>query len=71
MKASQEQKVLSHLKRYAGLTTLTAFERYGISRLSARIFELREEGYDIVSVPRVVKNRYGDDCHIVEYRLKK
>ena len=50
MKASQEQIVLRHLKRYAGLTTLSAFERYGISRLSARIFELREAGYDIVSI---------------------
>ena len=71
MKASQEQIVLRHLKRYAGLTTLSAFERYGISRLSARIFKLREAGYDIVSVQKTVTNRYGDECHIVEYRLKK
>ena len=71
MKASQEQIVLRHLKRYAGLTTLTAYDRYGITRLADRVFKLRQKGFDIVSVPKTVTNRYGDECHIVEYRLKK
>ncbi len=66
---SQNDQVLSHLKSHVGITTLTAFEKYGISRLSARIHNLREMGYDIASVPKTVKNRYGEKCHVVEYRL--
>ena len=69
--ATQEQKVLAHLKSHVGITTLTAFEKYGISRLSARIYGLRERGYEIASVPKDVKNRYGEKCHVVEYRLAK
>ena len=68
---TQNATVLRHLKRYAGITTFTAYERYGITRLSARISDLRRMGYDIVSVPREVTNRYGEPCRIVEYRLKK
>ena len=71
MKASQEQIVLRHLKRYAGITTLTAYDRYGITRLADRVFKLRQKGYEIVSIPKDVVNRYGDKCHVVEYRLKK
>lgn len=68
---SQNQQILKHLKRYADITALTAYEKYGVMRLSGRIFDLRAEGYDIVSVPKEVVNRYGDKCHVVEYRLKK
>ena len=66
---SQKKQILKHLKTHRGITTLDAFDRYGITRLSGRIFELRQDGYMIQSVDREVKNRYGDKCRVVEYRL--
>ena len=68
---SQKQRIIKHLKSHTGLTSLTAFERYGITRLSGRIFDLRQDGYNITSIPKEVKNRYGETCHVTEYRLVK
>lgn len=68
---TQTQRILSHLKRYAGITQLTAYNKYGVLRLAARISELRADGYEIASVPKDVVNRYGEKCRVVEYRLVK
>ena len=44
---TQEQQVLKHIERYGKITSMKAFERYGITRLAARIHNLREKGYRI------------------------
>lgn len=62
---TQVQRVLSLLK--AGRTITSAQSRtYNISRLSARIYDLREEGFNIVSIP--YKNKNGNSA--VKYMLK-
>lgn len=58
MKLEQNIKVLNHLKKKGSITALEAFKKYGIMRLSARIYDLRNkskyqsqyEGMDIRSV---------------------
>lgn len=49
---TQEDIVLAHLKRYSkkGITSMDAFSRYYITRLSAKIFTLRKRGYDIITI---------------------
>jgi hypothetical protein len=42
---TQKQQVLSHLRSRGSLTTLTAFKRYAICRLSERIRELDRDGH--------------------------
>lgn len=56
-KKSQEEIILSHLKRSpkSGITSMEAFRRYGITRLSGRIYDLKERGYKIVSVKETNK----------------
>ena len=71
MKKTQKQMVLNYLKNHVGITSLTAIEKFGITRLSAVIFELKEEGNNILSLPKDVKNRYGQKCRVAEYRLVK
>jgi len=44
---TQEQMVLKHIERYGKITSMKAFEKYGITRLAARIHNLREKGYRI------------------------
>ena len=68
-KLSQNDKILEHLKRCRSITTLSAVELYGIYRLSARIFDLRQMGYQIDGQPIEVTNRYGEKCHPFEYIL--
>ena len=49
MSESQESIVLNHLKKYKHITTWEAITEYRITRLSARIYELREKGYQIIT----------------------
>lgn len=44
---TQEERVLRHMKQFDGITSWEAFCDYGITRLSAKIFNLRERGYKI------------------------
>lgn len=66
---SQKDTILRHLKTHTGITSMEAFELYGITRLSGRIFDLRQDGYNIVSMIRDVVNRFGEKCRVAEYRL--
>ena len=40
--ATQCAKVQVHMMRYGGISSATAFTRYGITRLAARINDLRK-----------------------------
>lgn len=63
----QAQRILEDLQRGDSITPLEALSRYGCMRLGARIFELRQLGYPIVS--RLVKTSAGK--HVSEYRLEQ
>lgn len=69
-KISQEQRVLDYINEFGSITTLEAFRDLGVTRLSARIFELRKKGYIIVSEDEKSKNRYGDVVHYARYSIK-
>ena len=60
-KNTQEETVLEHMRRYGSITSMTAFERYSITRLAAKIFVLRKAGYDIDMVWETSQygTRYG------------
>lgn len=67
---SQNEQVLKHLKNHKnGITAMIAFERYGITRLSGRIFELRKMGHEIITDTVTIKNRYGHAVTYARYRL--
>lgn len=62
--------ILEHLRKYPWITSKDAFELYGITRLSARIKDLRELGYDIETVMVDGMTRYGESCRYARYILK-
>lgn len=68
---TQNEMVLKHLKEIGTLTSMEAFERYGITRLSARISNLREMGIPISTKTITSKNRFGQTTNYAEYRLEK
>ena len=45
----QRDLVLRHLRERGSITPLEAYAEYGIMRLGARIWELRQRGYRIES----------------------
>lgn len=48
-RVSQEDVIARHLDEHGSITSWEAFEKYRITRLSGRIFELRQRGLDIVT----------------------
>jgi hypothetical protein len=67
---SQADRLLSYLERGNSITALDAFKEFGITRLGARIFELRQQGHPVQSNRRTVTNRFEEDCYISEYYLE-
>ena len=62
--------VLNHLQTHVGITSMEAFELYGATRLSAIIFNLRRQGYNITSIDKETIDRYGNKAIFCEYRLE-
>ena len=71
MSKSQKLAILDYLEYYNTITSMQAFELFGVTRLSAIIFNLRKEGHMIKSTQKKTKNRYGNTTNYVEYTLVK
>ena len=66
LKKSQKQNVLEYLEIGNKITPLEALYQFGSFRLSAIIFELRQEGYNIIT-----HNKTVDGKTFAEYELVK
>ena len=49
MRATQNKQVLEYLKENTGITPIHALKHLNIMRLSARIYDLRNEGHNITT----------------------
>jgi hypothetical protein len=67
---AQMDRVLSHLKEKGTLQPLEAWRDLGIYRLSAVIYDLRQEGHKIGTKRVEVVNRFGEPALIAEYSLE-
>lgn len=67
---TQEKAIAQHLRKCGSITSWEAFELFGITRLSARIYELRKAGWNITSENLTVKNRYGNATTVAKYILE-
>ena len=71
MVLSQTKVVLQHLKEHGSITSYEAFSLYGVTRLSAKIYDLRHKhGYTITSRLTQVTTRYGHKTTIAVYELE-
>lgn len=62
-------RVLEYLKSHKrGITSMQAFQLFGVTRISAIIFNLRKE-YEIKSIRCEGKNRYGSTVYFDRYVL--
>lgn len=67
----QRQAILDHLENKGSITSIEAFSRYGVTRLSAIIFDLRGMGYDIQTIPLETINRFNEKVTFAKYKLYK
>lgn len=63
----QKEIVLNHLKEFGSITSWTAIQEYGITRLSDVILRLRREGYDIITKTQSGKDRRGKSSSYAKY----
>lgn len=68
---NQMAKIREHLTKHGSITSWEAIELYGCTRLSAKIFDLRNKGWIIDTQMIEVKNRFGDETEIAKYILRK
>ena len=66
---NQVALVKEHLESGKTITSMEAFQKWGITRLSAKIFQLRKAGMQIDAIRTEGTNRYGDPVHFSTYRL--
>lgn len=69
---NQTERIKQHLETFGEITSFQAFREYGCTRLSARIFELRNSyGMQIEGDRKTRKNRFDEASHYMVYRLSK
>ena len=68
-KPTQNNRLLEHFHQGLAITALESWQRLGIMRLAARVFDLREAGVDIRDKLIEVNNRWGEKVHVKEYRI--
>ena len=69
MKGSKP-RIIEYMKEHNGITSQDAFKHLGITRLSARIKELRESGYNISTIMIDGANRFGEPVRYGLYVLR-
>lgn len=69
-KVSQVKLIAEHLLKYGSISSIEAIELFGCTRLSARIWDLRHEGWPITSEVATTKNRYGHTTNVAVYRME-
>ena len=68
--ATQNKKVLRYLETHKrGITSMDAFTKFGITRLAARVHELREKGYQIKTSLIQTTNEDGNNVRYARYTL--
>ena len=66
---TQKDRILRHFNDKGSITALEAMKEYGIMRLTSRICELKNEGYNIKSEFVSSTNRYGEKVSFSKYTL--
>ena len=68
---TQCERLKQHLELHGKVNPLEAWHKLGIYRLGARVFDLKEQGMNIVTERVNVTNQFGEKCKVAEYRYEK
>lgn len=66
---TQCELVMKYIEDYGSISPLEAFKDLGITRLSARVYELRKSGVPIIGETEKAKTRYGSTAYYTRYKL--
>lgn len=68
---SQNDKILHYLQEHDSITPREAMLKFGCYRLSARIADLKDRGYQIASTLVCKKDEDGNQMRFAKYTLIK
>ena len=71
MAVTQCDRVLQFMKDNGSITSWEAFTELGVTRLSARIWELKQMGYRFSKRRMESINRYNEPVHYDRYTLEE
>lgn len=71
MRITQKDRVLDFIRKEGSITSMDAYNELGCTRLSAVIFNLKEEGYEFETKFETKKNRWGDAVSFARYSFKE
>ena len=66
-KNTHHYRVLKHLQTVGSITSFDAIRKFGATRLSAIIFNLRQDGYIINTIIEHGTNRFGKKIKYARY----
>lgn len=70
-KPTQCQRVLSYIRQFGSITSLQAYTDLSVTQLGARVYELKEQGYEFTKERINTTNRFGEPTHYDKYKLKE
>ena len=62
-----QKRIFDYITEFGSITSLQAFVDLGESRLSARVWELKDKGIKIDSEMVEVENRFHEKRHVKRY----
>ena len=65
---TQVERINAHIAAHGSITPMDGFEM-GITRLAARINDMRRAGIPVITETVESVNRYGDKVHFARYRI--
>ena len=68
---NQCEKIVYYIQKFGSISSMEAFQDLGITRLSARIYELKNEGYQFDATYETPKNLFGESVSYKRYRFQK
>lgn len=69
-KLTQSMRIIKYMMDFGSITPIEAMRDLGVMRLGARIYDLEQEGFEILHERESGKNRYGETTSYSRYRLK-
>jgi len=67
--SNQHKRIMDYMIMHGGITSREAADELGIMRLSARIFELKRDGVNIIKERVSSQNRYGEKVFFDRYKV--
>jgi hypothetical protein len=69
MAKSQKELIRDYIKKHGSITQMDANFDLSITKLSTRISETRRNGENIVGEMEIGKNKWGETCRYMRYRM--